>query len=285
VAPADRLSKRVVPGLLLALLALGSIYLGGTAYLIICGLLAGAMSWEWVRLVAPQGHRWWSGAATACTGFVVLITGLSGSLEYPLYASIVLAALFSGIAIAGYPGRERAASLLLWLPGAIIWPSIFLITATFIRQSDEGLATAVWLCVVVWGTDIGAYLVGRAIGGARLAPRLSPGKTWSGAIGGLLAATIAGGLLGWGSSALGWTGSDAAIGLLCVFALIFSVISQTGDLLESALKRHFGAKDSGTLIPGHGGVLDRLDSLSVATPVLALAMYLSDLGPLSWGGG
>jgi phosphatidate cytidylyltransferase len=285
VAPADRLSKRVLPGLLLVVLALGSIYLGGIAYLVVCGVLACTMSWEWVRLVTPRGHRWWSSVAAACTGFVALIAGLFGSLEYPLYASIVLAILFSGTAVLGRQGRERAARLLLWLPGAIVWPSIFLISATFIRQSDDGLATAVWLCVVVWGTDIGAYLIGRTVGGPRLAPRLSPGKTWSGAVGGLLAAAIAGGLLGWGSSSLGWAGGDAALGIVGVFALVFSVISQAGDLLESAIKRHFGAKDSGTLIPGHGGVLDRLDSLSVAAAVLALAMYLSGLGPLSWGGG
>lgn len=285
MAPADRLSKRVLPGLLLVVLALGSIYLGGTAYLVVCGALACIMSWEWVRLVAPLGHSWWSSVAAACTGLVALIAGLSGSLEHPLYASIVLAILFSGIAVVGRQRRERAASLLLWLPGAVVWPSIFLITATYIRQSDDGLATAIWLCAVVWGTDIGAYLIGRTVGGPRLAPRLSPGKTWSGAIGGLLAAAVAGGLLGWGSSSLGWTGSDNAFGILCVFALVFSVISQTGDLLESAIKRHFGAKDSGTLIPGHGGVLDRLDSLSVAAAVLALVMFLSGLGPLSWGGG
>ncbi|MGX8832508.1 phosphatidate cytidylyltransferase [Brucella abortus] len=136
---------------------------------------------------------------------------------------------------------------------------------TFALAGDEpfGFTTIVFLFAVVWSTDITAYFNGRALGGPKLAPRFSPNKTWSGAIGGA-AAAVAGGLLvaslvaapgGWG---------------VPVLALLLSIVSQIGDLAESWVKRQFGAKDSGRLLPGHGGVLDRVDGLVAAAALLYL---------------
>ncbi len=131
-----------------------------------------------------------------------------------------------------------------------------------------GRGNVLFLVMLVWLTDIGAYLAGRLIGGRRLAPRISPGKTWSGAAGGLLAAA----LLGFGAGRA--TGAAVAAGL--------SVLAQVGDLAESAAKRRAGVKDSGSLIPGHGGLLDRLDGMLAAGPAAALLALVFGPGVALW---
>ncbi len=129
-------------------------------------------------------------------------------------------------------------------------------------------ATGTWivllLMLAVWASDIGAYLVGRVVGGPKLAPRVSPGKTWSGALGGLTAAALA------GFSMYGARGA--------AFASVLGIAAQGGDLLESALKRRFGVKDSGRTIPGHGGLFDRLDGMLLAAPVAVAGVLLGIIG-------
>lgn len=169
---------------------------------------------------------------------------------------IVMCAEWAGLC------RVRARSPGTWaalaLAGLVyIGPAFFCLIV--LRGGPAGLRNLLYLAVVVWAGDIGAYLVGRLVGGPRLAPRISPGKTWSGALGGTLAAILAG-------AAAGYEHPLRA----AVLALVFSVIAQAGDLLESALKRYFGAKDSGWIIPGHGGLLDRLDGVLTAAPAAFL---------------
>ena len=123
-----------------------------------------------------------------------------------------------------------------------------------------------WLLAVVWATDIGAYFAGRGIGGPKLAPSISPNKTWAGLIGGALSAGLVGTL------AAGLTDSDAT--LLVVGGMILAVVAQGGDLLESWCKRHFGVKDSSHIIPGHGGILDRVDGLLAVLPVVFLYYWV-----------
>ena len=138
-----------------------------------------------------------------------------------------------------------------------------------------GRANVLFLLLVVWAGDIGAYLVGRWIGGPRLAPRISPGKTWSGAVGGLLAA-VAAGLLA--AHVL----SDAATWRVVVVAAVLGIVAQAGDLLESFVKRRLAVKDSGHLIPGHGGLFDRLDGVLAAAPVAALLALTLGRGVVLW---
>jgi phosphatidate cytidylyltransferase len=135
------------------------------------------------------------------------------------------------------------------------------------HQPALGRQTVIWIVVCVWATDIGAYVVGRSAGGAKLAPRISPAKTWSGLIGGMAWAAVA-------SAALGWAfGLGETISLALIGAAV-AVVDQFGDLLESAAKRRAGVKDSGTLIPGHGGLLDRIDGLIAVLVVVALLRLL-----------
>ncbi len=137
-----------------------------------------------------------------------------------------------------------------------------------LRAGPEGRLNVLFVMVVVWSDDIGAYAAGRLFGGPRLAPSISPGKTWAGAAGGLLCAVLAGCLIGHARAA------PLALGLGCV--------AIAGDLLESAIKRRFGAKDSGWIIPGHGGLLDRLDGVLAAAPAAFVWSMVSGPGPL-WG--
>ena len=139
------------------------------------------------------------------------------------------------------------------------------------HQPGDGRETIIWIVACIWATDIGAYIVGRAAGGAKLAPRISPGKTWSGLVGGMAWAAVASSVVGY-AFGLGHTFTLAAVGAG------LAVVGQAGDLLESAAKRRAGVKDSGTLIPGHGGLLDRVDGLLAALVVVALARLMAGGG-------
>jgi phosphatidate cytidylyltransferase len=136
------------------------------------------------------------------------------------------------------------------------------------HQPNGGRETILWIVACVWATDIGAYFVGRTAGGSKLAPRISPGKTWSGLVGGMAWAAVASAAAGW-AFGLGDTVSLALIGA------VLAVVAQIGDLVESAAKRAAGVKDSGTLIPGHGGLLDRVDGLIAVLVVVAVARLLA----------
>ena len=126
----------------------------------------------------------------------------------------------------------------------------------------------------MWAVDIAAYVVGRAIGGPKLAPALSPNKTWAGFTGGLAGAALA----GWGAAAL--VGGTATFVVLA--SVLLGIAAQLGDLVESAAKRRFNVKDTGGLIPGHGGLLDRLDSLLAASLTLAVLILVTGAIPLQW---
>ena len=141
---------------------------------------------------------------------------------------------------------------------------------------DAGRANVLFLLFIVWAGDIGAYLVGRMIGGPRLAPRISPGKTWSGAVGGLLAAVAAGLLVAH------FLADGCDLGAAALIAALLGIVAQAGDLLESFVKRRLEVKDSGHLIPGHGGLFDRLDGVLAAAPVAALLALTLGRGVVLW---
>lgn len=164
-------------------------------------------------------------------------------------------------------GGQRRPILLL--SGAAYIALVTLSLLSLRHQPETGLQAVLWLLATVWATDIFAYVAGRSLGGPKLAPQLSPKKTWSGALGGLAAAMIVGACTAWF-----WTGGSV-IGVAMAGGLL-SVVSQVGDLAESAVKRIAGVKDSGQLIPGHGGLLDRVDALMAAALAMAAIRLAGD---------
>ncbi len=149
---------------------------------------------------------------------------------------------------------------LIWLRGV-----------RFDGHPDAGLWLVLYLLLCVWATDIGAYFTGRKFGGPKMAPAISPGKTWAGLGGGMMTAAIGGG------AAAGFTAFPVGLIWCALTGLLLALVSQAGDLFESWMKRHAGVKDSGTLIPGHGGLLDRVDGLTFTLPLFAVMVHLSGL--------
>jgi len=184
--------------------------------------------------------------------------------------AIFLAALLIGLVVewaallraAGARALPRHAGWLVWFGPAI--------AAAFWLREVHGAEALVWCLAVVWASDIAAYFVGRALRGPKLAPRISPGKTWSGFAGGLAAAVAAG---AFGAGLIDGTAGALRLGLA---ALAVAAAGVAGDLAESALKRYAGVKDSGHILPGHGGLFDRLDSVLFALPVAALLIGLME---------
>lgn len=162
-------------------------------------------------------------------------------------------------------------------PAGLLYVALASTSLVWLRADPvSGRADVLFLLLIVWAGDIGAYLVGRWIGGARLAPHISPGKTWSGAAGGLIAA-VATGLVAAHFLAKPVTPWQPAL-----IAVVLSIVAQAGDLLESFVKRLLAVKDSGNLIPGHGGLFDRLDGVLAAAPVAALLALALGRGVVLW---
>jgi phosphatidate cytidylyltransferase len=147
-----------------------------------------------------------------------------------------------------------------------------------LRGHEEGRWLCFWFLAAVWATDVAAYFTGRAIGGPKLAPSISPGKTWAGLVGGVLAAG------GWSFCWALWT-DVAQPGTLAVLGMGTAVLAQLGDLGVSIVKRRFGAKDASNLIPGHGGLLDRADGFIGAAPIVALSIALAKGDMSLWASG
>jgi phosphatidate cytidylyltransferase len=253
---------RVVSAAVLAPVPLAAIWFGEPWLAVLAALAGGVMAWEWGRLC--QG-RAWSGSGELVIGIVVaaVVAGASGGVVDGVAVVAVGAALVWMLAV----GRREEEPV--WLAFGTIWIAVPCVLLLWLaRPHNAGRATVLWLFAVVWATDIGAYVFGRMIGGPRLAPSWSPNKTWAGLIGG----TVCAGIVGW-AAALVLEG-EPALPLVAASAGL-AIVEQFGDLAESVAKRRFGVKDSGGLIPGHGGLLDRLDGLLTAIPAVALLTLCS----------
>jgi phosphatidate cytidylyltransferase len=258
------LMLRVGSALVLAPLAIGIAYVGGWLFVAFWGLAAIGVLWEWTSLVAEGDRR-----AVLMTGgaAVVLAVALTGAVateadgihEVRLLAAItVLAMGMLGVAALA-PKEERA-----WVVAGIPYAGLIGIAPIVLRSDvGYGFTAVIFLFAIVWATDIIAYFTGRALGGPKLAPQISPKKTWSGAVGGIAAAIAV-------AIVVAKVAVLANILALCSIAVMLSVVAQAGDLFESVLKRRFGAKDSSQLIPGHGGLMDRLDGFVMAAVLAAL---------------
>ena len=223
-------------------------------------------AWEWRRLCGP-----WSVGPSAVL-FIATPAGVAVAfVAGPALALIVVGALALLGFLLAQPGPRRASG---WVGVGTLYLALPALAITVLRDGSEGDLQVLWLLVVVWATDIGAYAAGRLIGGPKLAPKLSPNKTQAGLAGGVALATALG-------AAMGWTLAATPSVLPVLAAAALALVAQGGDLFESAVKRRFGVKDAGHIIPGHGGVLDRIDGLLGAAPVLAIIVWLTN-GEAIW---
>ncbi len=267
--PAGRWSDlrlRVLSAAVLAPLALGCIWAGGAWFAGLVLAVSLALAQEWLALCRWRRTPW------SLALFASLPVGVcAAALDCGAAALAVLAFAFAAaVPIARRAGADRLTPLGLPYLGlaciALIW----------LRNAPEaGQTNVIVLLLIVWASDIGAYMAGRSIGGRKLAPSVSPGKTVSGAVGGLAAAMAVGALAALASG-------SGRIWQPALLAGLTGCVAQAGDLLESGLKRHFAVKDSGHLIPGHGGALDRLDALIVAAPFAALLALMLGRGVVIW---
>lgn len=251
------LMLRVASAAVLVPVALAAAYLGGWVFLILCMLGALGIVWEWGRLVgAAEPLVAVPGIVAVAAAFI--FTGLG----YAAAAAVMVAlgAVVAGNA-AALSGSSTTRGTMLrgtWAAAGVIYAGAAFFGPALLRSDAElGFVAFLFVALTVWATDTFAFAVGRAVGGPLLWPRVSPNKTWSGALGGLFGG-VAGGTL------VAYADGLSRLAVVGVVALVLSALAQAGDLLESAIKRHFGAKDTSQLIPGHGGLMDRLDGFLVA---------------------
>jgi len=261
MGPSSNLFQRIVSALLLLPPVLGAVWAGGwwfAAFLILGGVL---MATEWAKLTTAESQGFGIVLALFVVGLVVW-SELTGPAVEMLIAILLSTSVFGAFLIK-LSGLKSAG----WLFVGIGYIGAPIFAMWWLRTTDSGLAV-LWVFLIVWATDVGGYFFGKAIGGPKLAPTISPKKTWAGLGGGMIL-TIAISLV---LQLLFATWSSTFI--LLIFAGLLAVWAQAGDLLESGIKRHFGVKDSGELIPGHGGLLDRVDGLVFVAPAVAILIWV-----------
>lgn len=265
-APGD-LSARILSALVLAPLVLGAVWLGGGVFQILIMVVILLAAYEWSRVTCCAG--WYVDlviiAATALGAQrLAVMPGHMGDFERLVY---VAAAILSGMALAGSLASMRG-QLLRWRLLGVVYISLGPAAIAWLRVQEEiGLTLVLWLLLVIWAMDSGAYFSGRAIGGPKLAPKASPNKTWAGLLGGMLCAGITGGIVASVSGV-------APVSFAVAASALIGGWSQAGDIAESMVKRHFGVKDMSNLIPGHGGILDRIDGLLFAAPAMVAGVLV-----------
>jgi phosphatidate cytidylyltransferase len=255
LAGRSNLLLRVVSSLVLAPVAIAVAYFGGIPFALFWTIASVGVLWEWNTLVCAHDRNsvLAIGVVTMIGAILLFADGWPGTA----IAFVILGAF----GVAALASRVRR----LWCAAGLIYAAALLIAPVLLRNDPRwGFIAILFLFVIVWLTDVTAYFVGRAVGGPKLMPAVSPNKTWSGAIGGTLAGVAGGTMVAWHSGAGNHLPAIAAV------ALGLSIISQAGDLAESAIKRRFNTKDASGLIPGHGGLMDRLDGFVAAAAAGAL---------------
>ena len=254
-------SAVIIPPVLLAL------WLGGPVFSLMIVVSSGLMAWEWGSMVT--GER---STATRIALLAVTVGVASSLVLEPLAALVLIVTLSGGSLVYGTTARWPAP---LWMAGGIFFITLPCLSVLWLRHyAPSGLEVTLWVLSTVIVSDVAAYGAGRSIGGPKLAPSISPNKTWSGSLGGLAAAAV----LGYGAAVFYGFQEPWWLGLA---GIAIAIVGQMGDLVESAVKRRFHVKDSGALIPGHGGMLDRLDGQLTAMPVAAL--IISQMDPVLLG--
>jgi phosphatidate cytidylyltransferase len=259
----------VISAIVMVLVALAVAYQGGWSFALFWLLAGIAVAIEWAEMarVGPRlPVRILYGAGLALmTLFYLAGTGLG------------VAVLATGVVALLIVTIPRSTRDRLWALGGFGYAAVIVVVPTLVRDHpDFGLVGLFWMFAVVWATDIAAYFTGRKLGGPKLWRRVSPKKTWSGFCGGVIAAMLAGVAVAAVADRAGWV-PPAGLGTAALISCVASIASQLGDLGESALKRKFDVKDSSRLIPGHGGVMDRLDGFWAVALLVGIVLLAERL--------
>ncbi len=275
------LGLRILSSVIIIPPVMAAIWYGGYSYMALIVLVGGALGWELARL------------ATARDGLVLVFNVFCMACTPVIaeYIGVIHGFIWIVIGVIGFavitrshvqPTSERIGFALICALGHLA-----LLSLVWLRFGDaRGAGVIFYVVMVIAATDIGGYFAGKGIGGPKLAPRISPNKTWAGLIGGMALAGLAGfGFVKLLTLAGGWYPDEKATAFLVatiILSVVLAPVAQLGDLLESWIKRKRGAKDSGNLIPGHGGILDRVDGYLTAVPLVALITLMDKGGPFAW---
>lgn len=262
---AGDLKVRVLSALVMAPVVLGAVWIGGWVFHALIAFGSVVAVSEWTSIV-PSARR----LPARIMAAIGIIVALMAQIAAGPAAGLGVAAAFAVLTAIVGGGSDRNL-----LGFGVFYVAVGMAGLMWLRDLPEsGLSLFLFVLIAIWATDIGAYAAGRSIGGPKLAPRISPKKTWAGLIGGMASSALFGWLV---ALAFGAARPDIALAVGAAVA----VVGQAGDLFESAVKRRYNVKDSGQLIPGHGGILDRIDGLLAAAPVLAL-FHAAVGSVLSW---
>jgi phosphatidate cytidylyltransferase len=270
----SNLQIRLISAAVLLPVVTAAIYFGHPYFTVLIALFAAAMAWEWTTIVAHEGASgqtspeptpaapvWWafSLVSVVTAALTVLYAGFGGS------AAIVSIEIVVGMIALGIAGAVINRPRAIWFMVGILYVAVPAVALIAIRADPTfGRATLIWIIALVVAADTGGYIAGRSIGGPKLVPRISPNKTWAGLAGAVVGAALVG-------LFTAFMLNHTNVWVLALLSAALGVVEQAGDLVESAFKRHFGVKDTSHIIPGHGGVLDRVDGLlAVAVAVLVI---------------
>ena len=263
------LAARVASGVVMAAAGALAVWAGGWVLAAFVALGCGVMGWEWRGITAQRtrDRRREVALAIATAGLPPLLSLIWG-VPLAMLVALVMAALLAWFEL-------KVSGRALWTSGGVLVVALAGCAFVWLRERPElGLETAMWLPLTVAGADMGGYFAGRAIGGPKLAPTISPNKTISGAVGGILLALALG-------SGFAWAAGLPVLPV-AVLSVVIAMVSQAGDLSESAAKRRFAVKDASKLLPGHGGVMDRLDGVIAATLFVAAFTVVRGAEALAW---
>lgn len=263
------LGPRVLSAIVMAAIALVALESDPAIFDALVAVAAAILAWEWTRLCGG-GRFGWTGMVQAVA--VVAVVAAASLLFPGVGVALIAAGCVGDYVAARISGRVHPR----WIAAGTVYIGLPCIALVWLRGQPAGQAVILWLMLSVWATDTGAYFTGRLVGGPKLAPRLSPKKTWAGLIGAAVSAAAVGWILP------GFDGGAPPPSELAVAGVVLALVAQAGDLAKSFVKRRFGVKDSSQLIPGHGGLFDRVDGLLAAGLVLAVCQWATDSTMLSW---
>lgn len=267
-AEQNSLKLRVLSSVVLAPIAVAAAWAGWPWLPIVTAVAGAVMAWEWARLCGDGGIGASGALLIATTLAAIVVAAAAGFVAATLVSVLGAVSVFAA-------ARREPGGQAWWLAVGTLWVALPCVLLLWLARLDQTGVTVLWIFALVWATDIGAYAAGRRFGGPRLAPSWSPRKTWAGLVGGMVCAALA----GWVTAGL--LGLSPALPLVLLSAGL-AIIEQFGDLAESVAKRRFGVKDTSALIPGHGGLLDRLDGLLAVITAVALLSLVGGGSVLEW---